>query len=119
MSLNTLETRNKHKDSTKIDYDLNIYQLEQLDADGEYRHFGSWYIQVYEVDHGSSNEVTAPIELTQDEYNNLIANDSYFDNEVDTWYGLEGFVFEKWHLLDDRLKMIFECLPKYKEEVLF
>lgn len=118
MSQDLLETRNKNKDNTKIIYDLNIYQLEQLDADGEYRYFGPWYIHVYEYENSNIEEVTVPFELTQDEYNNLIANDPYFD-EPDVWYGLEGFVFEKWNLLSDRLKMVFECLPKYKEEVLF
>lgn len=113
-----LLTRNKNKDNTKIIYDLNIYQLEQLDADGEYRHFGPWYIHVYEYENGNIEEVTVPFELIQNEYTNLIANDPYFD-EPDVWYGLEGFVFEKWDLLSDRLKMVFECLPKYKEEVLF
>ena len=118
LSLTTLESRNQNKDKTQIIYDLNIYQLEQLDADGEYRHFGPWYIHVYEYENGNIEEVTAPIELSQDEYNSLISNDPYFD-EPDVWYGLEGFVFEKWDQLDDRLKMVFECLPKYKEEVLF
>ena len=113
LSLTTL-TRNKNKDKTEIVYDLNIYQLEQLDADGEYRHMGPWYIHVYEYDNGSIEEVTAPIEVTLEEYNSLIANDPYFD-EVDVWYGLEGFLKDKWDLLDDRLKMVFECLPKYKE----
>ena len=113
LSLTTL-TRNKNKDKTEIVYDLNIYQLEQLDADGEYRHMGPWYIHVYEYDNGNIEEVTAPIEVTLEEYNSLIANDPYFD-EVDVWYGLEGFLKDKWDLLDDRLKMVFECLPKYKE----
>jgi hypothetical protein len=111
----SLATRNKNKDLNKIDYDLNIYQLEQLDADGEYRHFGPWYIHVYKVDGGSVDEVTVPFELTYEETSALISNDPYFLDEVDTWYGLEGFVFEKWDLLSDRFKMIFECLPKYKE----
>jgi hypothetical protein len=118
MSQDTL-TRSKNQDKTKIDYDLNIYQLEQLDTDGEYRHFGPWYVHVYEVIGGTIEEVSAPIELTADETARLIFSDSYFENEVDTWYGLEGFVFEKWDLLGDRLKMVFECLPKYREEVLF
>ena len=110
----TTQTRSKNKDKTEIVYDLNIYQLEQLDVDGEYRHMGPWYIHVYEYDNGSIEEASAPIEVTVDEYNSLIANDSYFEDEVDVWYGLEGFVKDKWHLLDDRLKMVFECLPKYK-----
>ena len=114
----TTTTRSKHKDKTEIIYDLNIYQLEELDADGEYRHMGPWYIHVYEYENSNIEEVTAPIELTQDEYNSLIRDDEYF-NEPDVWYGLQGFVFEKWDALGDRLKFIFECLPKYKEEVLF
>ena len=113
-----LETRSRNKDKTEIIYDLNIYQLEHCDADGEYRHTGPWYIHVYEYENSNIEEVTAPIELTVDEYNNLIKDDPYYD-EPDVWYGLQGFVFEKWDMLSDRLKMVFECLPKYKEEVLF
>jgi hypothetical protein len=79
---------------------------------------GPWYIHVYEYENSNIEEVTAPIELTQDEYDRLIRDDEYF-NEPDVWYGLQGFVFEKWDALGDRLKFIFECLPKYKEEVLF
>jgi len=113
-----LETRSRHKDKTEIIYDLNIYQLEQLDTDGEYRHMGPWYIHVYEYDGKTTEEVTAPIELTQEEFDSIIRDDPYYD-EPDVWYGLQGFIFEKWDVLNDRLKMIFECLPKYKEEVLF
>jgi len=114
----TTMIRNKNKDMTEIIYDLNIYQLEELDADGEYRHMGPWYIHVYEYTGQTTEEVTAPIELTQDEYDSIIRDDPYYD-EVDVWYGLQGFVFEKWDVLSDRLKYAFECLPKYKEEVLF
>jgi hypothetical protein len=111
-------TRSKNIDKTKFIYDLNIYQLEQLDADGEYRHMGPWYIHVYEYDGNTTEEVTAPIELTQEEFNNLLKDDPYYD-EPDVWYGLQGFALEKWDMLSDRLKMVFDCLPKYKEEVLF
>jgi hypothetical protein len=116
MSLDLLETRNKNKDNTKIIYDLNIYQLELEQEDGTFEHSGPWYIHVYEYESGNIEEVTVPLELTQDEYNSLIANDPYFD-EPDVWYGLEGFLFEKWDAMSDRLRMVFECLPKYKEEL--
>jgi len=96
MSLNTLESRNKNKDKTKFVYDLNIFQLEELDADGEYRHMGPWYIHVYEYDGHTTEEVTEAIELTYEETSALICNDPYFLDEVDVWYGLEGFVMEKW-----------------------
>ena len=112
--------RSKTKDLTPYDYDLNIFQGEQLDADGEYRHMGPWYIHIYEYDNGNTNEVGEPIELTQDEYNKLISTDPYFqDHDPDLWYGLQGFLFEKWDVMSDRLKAIFEGLPKYKEQVLF
>jgi hypothetical protein len=113
-----LETRSRNKDKTEIIYDLNIYQLELENEDGTFEHQGPWYIHVYEYENSNIEEVTAPIELTVDEYNNLIKDDPYY-NELDVWYGLQGFVFEKWDMLSDRLKMVFECLPKYKEEVLF
>ena len=115
----SLATRSRHVDSTKFIYDLNIFQMEQLNGDGEYEHMGPWYIHIYEYTGGTTEEVTAPIELTYEETSALIADDPYFLDEVDVWYGLEGFVMEKWDQLSDRLKRTFECLPKYKEEVLF
>jgi hypothetical protein len=111
-------TRAKNAYKDKFIYDLNIYQLEQLDSDGKYCHMGPWYIHVYEYDGNTTEEVTAPIELTEDEYDNILRDDPYYD-EPDVWYGLDGFLFEKWDTLSDRLKMVFECLPKFKEDVLF
>lgn len=117
---NMLESRNKNKDLTPFVYDLNIFKRELLNGDGEWEHMGPWYIHIYEYNGATSEEVSEPIELTYEEANTLIENDPYFqDHEPDLWYGLEGFVFEKWDSLTDRLKYIFECLPKYKEEVLF
>jgi hypothetical protein len=111
--------RNKNADKTKFIYDLNIFQMEQLNGDGEYEHMGPWYIHIYEYENSNIEEVGNPIELTQEEYANLIYNDPYFNNEVDVWYGLEGFVLDKWDSLSVRLKHAFECLPKYKEDLLF
>lgn len=110
--------RNKNAGKTPFVYDLNIYQLEQEQEDGSFAYSGPWYIHVYEYLDGNIEEVTVPFQLTTEEYNSLIKDDPYFD-EPDVWYGLQGFVFEKWEMLSDRLKMVFECLPKYKEEVLF
>ena len=99
---------------TEFIYDLNIFQREQLDADGEYKFFGPWYIHVYEYNGNTSEEVLDPIELTQDEYNSLISNDTYFENQEDVWYGLQGFLEDKVYSISDRLKTVFESLPKYK-----
>jgi hypothetical protein len=100
---------------TEFDYDLNIFQRELLNADNA----GPWYIHIYECEPGDHKELGEPIELTESEANNLIRNDSYFDGEPDTWYGLNGFLADKDALLSDRLKDIFYGLPAYKEEVLF
>jgi hypothetical protein len=111
-------TRNANKGRIHYIYDLNIYQLEQEQDDGSFDYSGPWYIHVYEYENSNIEEVLDPIELTPDEYNNLIANDPYFE-ESDVWYGLQGFMLEKWGELSDRLKAVFESLPKYKHENLF
>jgi len=110
--------RNKNRDKTKVVYDLNIFKRELLNDEGEYEHMGPWYIHIYEYDGGNIEEVGDPIELTSAEADSLINNDPYFQNhEPDLWYGLEGFMFEKWDALPDRLKAVFEWLPKYKEDM--
>ncbi len=113
----TTTIRNKNADKEKLVYDLNIFKRELLNGDGEYEHMGPWYVHIYEYDEGNIWEVSEPIELTAEEASTLIDNDPYFqDHEPDLWYGLEGFVFDKWDALTDRLKYTFECLPKYREE---
>jgi hypothetical protein len=120
MSQNTLASRNKNKGKTLYIYDLNIFKRELLNGDGEYEHMGPWYIHIYEYTGQTTEELGEPIELTAEEAGALIENDPYFqDHEPDLWYGLDGFVFEKWDSISDRLKGIFERLPKYKEDVLF
>jgi hypothetical protein len=115
LSLNTM-TRNKNAGRERHVYDLNIYQLEQVNADGEYEYMGPWYIHIYDYYQQDITEVSAPIELTPQETEALIVNDSYYD-ELDVWYGLDGFMLEKWNVMSDRLKMIFETLPKYRDDV--
>lgn len=115
-----LASRNQNKDKTKYIYDLNIFKRELLNGDGEYEHMGPWYIHIYEYNDGNVEELSNPIQLTAEEANNLIENDPYFqDHEPDLWYGLDGFIFDKWEAMSDGLKRVFESLPKYKEEVLF
>lgn len=107
----------------KFDYDLNIFQQEKLVinryGEEEWEYQDPWFVHIYDVVPGMHNEVGVPIELTQEEADSLINSDPYFDNEPDTWYGLEGFMRDKWDQMSDRLKAIFEGLPKYREEVLF
>lgn len=104
---------------TKYDYDLNIFMKEEQGPDGTYDHVEPWYLHIYEAEPGMHYEHGEPIQLTETEANSLIKTDPYFDGQVDAWYGLEGFIRDKAHLLSDRLKELFYRLPVYKEEVLF
>ena len=115
MSLSTM-TRNKNSNRERYIYDLNVFKRELLNGDGEYEHMGPWYIHIYEYDGSTTEEVSEPIQLTDEEARVLIDNDPYFqDHEPDLWYGLEGFMLDKWDAMSDSLKYVFEMLPKYKD----
>lgn len=118
--METLERRNKNYNKTLIDYDLNIYMPEELDEAGEsYWDPASWRIHVYVTDNHGHEEWDEPIVLTAEEIISLGFNrDEYFINEVDVWYGLDGFRFEYWDKMSDRLKMYFDRLPKYYEDMI-
>jgi hypothetical protein len=112
-----IRAKNRHK--TAIDWDLNIFMPEELDQNGEsYWDPASWKIHVYAYVDGTHEEWDAPIELTAGEIRKLGLNrDPYFKDEVDVWYGLDGFKFEYWSLFSDRLKEYFDRLPKYWEDI--
>ena len=112
--------RNKNAGKTLIDWDLNIYMPEQVDAelDDYYYDPASWKIHVYAHRDGDQNEWDDPIVLTAEEIQSIGFNrDSYFKDEVDLWYGLDGFRREYWSKLSDRLKQTFDELPKYWEDL--
>lgn len=117
--MDTMERRNKNAHKHLIDYDLNIYMPEELDEGGEsYWDPASWRIHVYVANRYGHEEFDEPIRLTADEIVSLGFNrDEYFINEVDVWYGLDGFRYEYWSKMSDRLKKYFDELPKYAEDV--
>lgn len=115
-----IERRNKNHWKTKIDYDLNIFIPEELDAGGEsYWDPAGWMIHVYQYSNtGGHAEWDDPISLTAEEIRSLGLNqDPYFKDDVDSWYGLDGFRLEYWHKMSDRLKQYFDSLPKYVEDI--
>lgn len=124
INMDTLTRRNKNADKTLIDWDLNIYMPEELDEGGEsYWDPASWRIQVYiatDPRHGyGHDEWDDPIVLTAEEIQSIGFNrDSYFRDEVDVWYGLDGFRWEYWSKMSDRLKLYFDGLPKYYEDII-
>jgi hypothetical protein len=116
--------RNKNKDKTAIDWDLNIYMPEEFNPDAEYpedQYYydpASWRIHVYHYTEIGHMEWDEPLILTAEEIQVLGFNrDSYFKDEVDVWYGLDGFRREYWSKMSDRLKMYFDALPKYYEDI--
>ncbi len=112
--------RNKNRGKTLIEWDLNIYMPEEYDAELDDYFFdpASWRIHVYAYRNSDHNEWDDPIVLTAEEIHSLGFNrDPYFQNEVDTWYGLDGFKLDYWPKMSDRLKEYFDRLPKYWEDL--
>ena len=119
MSLTTY--RNKNHGKELIDWDLNIFIPEEYDASSDEYYYepSNWRIHVYVYANGNHEEYDDPIKLTADEIASLGLNrDTYFSNEVDVWYGLEGFRLDYWDKMSDRLKMYFDRLPKYTDDLI-
>jgi hypothetical protein len=113
-----LATRNKNANKTKIDYDLNVFQLEQLQDDDTFAYSGPWYIQVYKyTSTDGPRDIAQPFALTQSETDALCLGQegTYFDYE-DSWYGMQGFLQDYWDCLSDRVKQYLESFPKYEED---
>lgn len=112
--------RNKNAHKNKIDYDLNIFIPEELDENNEsFWDPTQWCIDIYEVDGYGHRQVGNLIKLSSDDIHTLGLNrDPYFKDDVDSWYGYEGFMLDYWDKMTDRLKSLLEALPKYKEDYL-
>lgn len=120
MSQTMLDKRNKNAGKELIDWDLNIFMPEEYDAEKDDYFFdpACWKIHVYAYKDGSHDEWDDPINLTAEEIKAIGLNrDSYFRDEVDVWYGLDGFRTEYWSKFSDRLKEYFDKLPKYWEDL--
>lgn len=112
--------RNKNADKNLIDWDLNIFMPEEYDEQKDDYYFdpANWKIHVYAYKDGAHDAWDDPINLTAEEIQSLGFNrDDYFKDEVDTWYGLAGFKLDYWSKMSDRLKMYFDTLPKYWEDL--
>jgi hypothetical protein len=93
----------------EVDWDLNIYKDPSEETE-------FWFIAPYVYEDGSSSEYGESIMLTKSEEFALRHKDDYFD-EDDVWYGMKGFLFDKWDRLSDRVKFLLESLPKYTEDL--
>lgn len=110
------QLRNKNAGRTKYDYDLNIFIPEELDEDDQsYWDPSNWHIHVYSVEGNGHREVDEAFRLNSDDIIKLGLNrDEYFRDEVDVWYGYEGFMKDYWDKMTDRIKEYLESFPKYK-----
>lgn len=114
----TAERRNKNYNKTKIDYDLNVFQSEEEQADGNWDYAGPWYIQVYKYTSiNGHREFDVPFALSSEEQDALCLGQegTYFDYP-DSWYGMDGFLQDYWDCLSDRVKQYLESFPKYEED---
>lgn len=102
--------------SNKIDYDLNIFRLEQYVGVDEnykpiYEYLDPWYLHIYAVNGAGHYEVSPAYELTPEESRSLKLGMGYFD-EDDNWYGLEGFMRDYLWEIPTRFWDIFNALPE-------
>lgn len=104
---------------TLIDYDLNIYHLEEENAEGEYEYTDQWYVDIYEYLDRDQMHVVGPFMITDNQRDLLqLGTGGYFTDD-DSWYGMWGFMADYKDKLLPELLDILQSLPRYKDETLF
>lgn len=104
---------------TLIDYDLNIYHLEEENEDGEYEYTDQWYVDIYEYLDKDQMHVVGPFMITDNQRDLLqLGTGGYFTDD-DSWYGMWGFLADYKDKLLPELLDILHSLPKYKDDLLF
>jgi hypothetical protein len=102
-----------------IDYDLNIYHLEEENDEGEYEYTDQWYVDIYEYLDRDQMHVAGPFMITDNQRDLLqLGTGGYFTDD-DSWYGMWGFMADYKGKLLPELLSILQSLPKYKDETLF
>lgn len=98
----------------KIDYDLNIFIPEELDRhDNSVWNPNKWHIHVYIVDGNGHKEADEAFPLSIEDIESLGLNSDPYFEDVDSWYGYEGFMKDYWPKMTDRVKSYLESFPKY------
>jgi hypothetical protein len=113
--------RNKNRNKTKIDYDVNVYVLEDynLETGESYWNQDRWYLHVYNYDGGRNPfEVSTPFLLTKEEsfaMNFMETGD--IDDGLDGWMSMEHLMENYRGQMSDRILEYLESFPKYAEDV--
>ena len=112
--------RNKNANKTLIDYDVNVYVLEDYNYDTKESFWNTeqWYLHVYDYNEGNHKEISMPFLLTAEE--SFAMN---FENAGDIDAGLDGWM-DLYHLrtfykdqMSDRILRYLEAFPKYREDI--
>lgn len=114
-----LATRNKNKDKTKIDYDVNVFVREEYNPDTmeSYWNEDQWYLHVYNYNNGDHVEVSTPFLLTKEEsfaMNFMETGD--IDEGLDGWMSMRYLMEHYREQMSDRILEYLEGFPKYAQD---
>ena len=112
--------RNQNRDKTLIDYDVNVYVLEEYNHDtGEsWWNTNQWYLHVFDYNDGCHEEISSPFLLTNEESfaMNFIERDEV-DGSLDTWMSMDYLMENYRPVMSDRILRYLESFPKYYEDI--
>jgi len=113
--------RNKNANKTKIDYDVNVYVLEEYNRETGESYFNQdqWYLHVYDYYMGlGGKEVSRPFLLTKEEsFAMNFRGMQDIDEGLDGWLSMEYLLSTYRDQMSDRILQYLEGFPKYKEDV--
>lgn len=115
-----LATRNKNKNKTIIDYDVNVYVREEYNHETRESFWNEdrWYLHVYDYNDGASEEVSTPFLLTKEESfaMNFMGMED-IDEGLDGWMSMDYLMENYRPQMSDRIIEYLESFPKYKEDI--
>ena len=120
VTVTSARRRNKNFGKTPIEYDVNVYVLEEYNHDTmeSYWDETKWYLHVYDYNNGDSIEVSEPFLLTKEESFAMNFNGcGDIDDGLDGWLTMDLLLEDYKDLMSDRIRQYLESFPKYKEDI--
>jgi hypothetical protein len=111
--------RNKNRDKTIIEYDINVYVREEYNHETGQSHWNTnqWYLHVYDYNDGSHEEVSMPYLLTAEEsFAMNFVERGDIDEGLDGWMDMDYMLTEYRDVMSDRILEYLESFPKYYED---
>jgi hypothetical protein len=112
--------RNKNANKTRIEYDVNVYVLEDYNHETKESSWNTeqWYLHVYDYNDGDPTEVSQPYLLTREEAMAMnFVEMGAVDLGLDGWVSMDYLKTEYMGQMSDRLLGYLERFPKYLEDV--